>query len=276
MKVQVAEKWGFCFGVERALETAQKAVKEDGCVCSLGPMIHNQQVVERLREQGLDVIDTMDQADGRTVVIRSHGVPPETLARAEELGLKVVDGTCVLVKRAQEIVGKLATEGYQVVMIGDANHPEVRGVIGYAPNVIVVDTDEQIDSLPRRGKLGVVAQTTLRPEHVGEVVAKIIARSFSEVRVINTLCLEVVRRQQSAIELARKVDVMFVLGGLHSANTCELAELCRQQDVPTYHLEGTHQFSNDMIAGHTRAGVTAGASTPEWVVNDFVTMLESL
>jgi 4-hydroxy-3-methylbut-2-enyl diphosphate reductase len=159
-------------------------------------------------------------------------------------------------------------------MIGDRNHPEVQGVIAYAPNVIVVDRKEDLaTALPRHGKLGVVAQTTHAPEHVGEIVGAMVAMPFREIKVVNTLCLEVIRRQQAVVELCREVNVMFVLGGLHSANTRELARLCREQGMDTYHLETWEAFRPEMVTGKTIAGVTAGASTPEWVINDFVERL---
>jgi len=173
-------------------------------------------------------------------------------------------------------VRQLHEEGYQVVMIGDRNHPEVQGVIGYAPNVIVVDRKEDLSALPKHGKLGIVAQTTHAPEHVGEIVGIMVSMPYRELKVVNTLCLEVIRRQQAAVELAREVDVMFVLGGLHSANTRELARLCQEEGVETYHLETWEQFRPEMARGKSIAGVTAGASTPEWVIQEFVEKLQSV
>lgn len=276
MKVLVAQKRGFCFGVEDAIEMAENTVdkKNPGTVYSLGPVIHNNQVVDRLKSDGLCVVDGMDEVDSGTVLIRSHGVPPGVVDDLKERGLDVVDATCVLVTRAQNIVKQLHEEGYRVVMIGDANHPEVKGVIGYAPNVIVVDCPEDLDKLPKRGKLGVVAQTTHTPEHVGKMVGLIAARPYRELKVVNTLCLEVVRRQEAAVALCKEVEVMFVLGGLHSANTKELAELCRHQGVPTHHLETWDQFDSEMAEEKEVAGVAAGASTPEWIIQDFVKRLE--
>jgi len=211
------------------------------------------------------------------VLIRSHGAGPDTYKQAADKELNIVDATCVLVKRAQTVVRQLHEEGYQVVMIGDADHPEVRGVIGYAPNVIVVDSEDNLDEvLPPRGRLGIVAQTTHAPEHVAHMIAQIARRPFRELRVINTLCLEVVRRQEAAMELAAEVDVMFVLGGQHSANTQELARLCRAAGVPTYHLETWAEFRPDMVRGKKVAGVTAGASTPDFAIDEFVENLKAM
>lgn len=279
MEVRLARKRGFCFGVEDAIELAQRTVQahEPGKVVALGPVIHNPQVVENLEKAGLNQSADLESVEpGITVLLRSHGAGPDTYARAAEKGLDIVDATCVLVKRAQTVVKQLHEEGYRVVMIGDANHPEVRGVIGYAPDVIVVDNEEKLDAvLPKRERLGIVAQTTHAPEHVAKMIAAIAARPFRELKIVNTLCLEVVRRQEAAAELSREVDVMFVLGGLHSANTRELAHICEQQGLPTYHLESWEQFKPEMIAAHKIAGVTAGASTPDYIINEFVDKLRA-
>ena len=198
------------------------------------------------------------------------------MARLESRGLEVVDATCVLVKRAQNVVKQLHDEGYHVVMIGDRNHPEVKGVIGYAPEVTVIDRGCDLEkALPYRERLGIVAQTTHSPEHVAGMIADILQRPYREVKIVNTLCLEVTRRQEAAIALCQSVDVMFVLGGLHSANTKEMARLCTEAGVKTFHLETWAQFDASMVDGTTIAGVTAGASTPESVITEFVTNLEA-
>jgi len=279
MQVKLARKHGFCFGVEDAIELAETLLKQKGNenIVALGPVIHNKQVVAKLEQAGLNQSAELDSIPpGTSVLIRSHGATPEVLQQAHERNLKIVDATCVLVKRAQNVVRQLHEEVYQVVMIGDRNHPEVQCVIGYAPNVIVVDRKEDLSALPKHGKLGIVAQTTHAPEHVGEIVGIMVSMPYRELKVVNTLCLEVIRRQQAAVELAREVDVMFVLGGLHSANTRELARLCQEEGVETYHLETWEQFRPEMARGKSIAGVTAGASTPEWVIQEFVEKLQSV
>ena len=279
MQVKMATSHGFCFGVEDAIEIAEAAVAEHGAgkVVALGPVIHNKQVVSKLEQAGLNQsgdIETIDPANA--VLIRSHGASPETMQRAKDRGLQVVDATCILVKRAQNVVKQLHEEGYHVVMIGDPEHPEVQGVIGYAPDVTVVDTGSDLEAvLPYKERLGVVAQTTHSPEHVAGMIAEILKRPYREVKIVNTLCLEVTRRQEAAIALCSEVDVMFVLGGLHSANTKEMARLCREAGTDTYHIETWEQFEPRMAAGKKVAGVTAGASTPEWVIAEFVRNLEA-
>ncbi len=280
MKVKLASSRGFCFGVEDAIQLTEAALKKHGSgrVVSLGPVIHNKQVVSELEEVGLDQSADLKTVDpSKTILIRSHGEPPETFRQANERGLNIVDATCVLVKRAQHVVRQLHEDGYHVVMIGDPNHPEVRGVIGYAPNVTVIDRDADLETaLPYKERLGIVAQTTHSPEHVADMIAKIVKRPYREVKIVNTLCLEVTRRQEAAIQLAREVDVMFVLGGLHSANTRELARLCQEAGCETHYLETWEQFGPSMAKGKRVAGVTAGASTPESVIAEFVRNLEAM
>ena len=280
MQVKVASSRGFCFGVEDAIEIAEAAVerRRAGRVVALGPVIHNRQVVQKLQEAGLDQsgdLETIDQS--KAVLVRSHGASPETFKQAEDRGLEIVDATCVLVKRAQDVVMKLHDEGYHVVMIGDADHPEVRGVIGYAPGVTVLDRGTDISKvLPYKERLGIVAQTTHSPAHVAEMIAEILKRPYREVKIVNTLCLEVVRRQEAAIALSKDVDVMFVLGGLHSANTREMARLCEEHGCTTYHIETWDQFEPRMVKGCEVAGVTTGTSTPEEVIDEFVRNLQAL
>ncbi len=280
MEVRLAAKRGFCFGVEDAIELAENTLGQypPGQVVALGPVIHNNQVVQDLEHKGLNQSASLQVIpQGTTVLIRSHGAPPEVHQEAVDRAMNVVDATCVLVKRAQNVVAQLHEEGYQVVMIGDKNHPEVIGVIGYAPDVIVIDSEAEIDAaLPRRGKLGIVAQTTHAPEHVGQMIGAICARPFREVKIVNTLCLEVVRRQEAAVALCKDVDVMFVLGGKHSANTQQLATLCRQEGMDTYHLETWDEFTPEMVRGKKVAGVTAGASTPEYIIQRFVDHLREV
>ena len=275
MKVLLAKKLGFCLGVERAIDAAEKALaRGEGEICSLGEIIHNRQVVEKLAERGLRVIDEAGQARG-AVLIRSHGEGPKVFEALRARGVEIIDATCVLVKRAQQIVAALAREGYRVVVIGQAEHPEVRAVCEYAPDVVCVDRPEELDRLPSGGKLGIISQTTHSIEHFGEMVGRIVARGYTEVKIVNTLCQEVKRRHSAAVELAQSVDVMFVLGGRQSANTRQLARLCEAQGVPTYQLEGWQDFRPAMAAGRKTAGVTAGASTPKWVIEEFVEKLNA-
>ena len=279
MEVILAKTRGFCFGVKRAIEMARKLVAEPGATCAycLGELIHNPQVVRQLEQKGLRVVSAPSEADpGASLLIRSHGVSPAVEREARRRGLKIVDATCVLVRRAQKLVRQLHEEGYRVVIIGDADHPEVRSVLGCAPGIICIDSAEQIDKLSPCQKMGVISQTTQPVEHFGDMVGRIAAKGCPELKVVNTICRETQQRQSSALDVAGKVEVMFVLGGRGSANTTHLAQLCRGVCARTYHLEGWDQFRPEMASGGRRAGLTGGASTPEWTIDQFATELEKI
>lgn len=278
MRVLVAAKCGFCPGVRNAIHTAEKILDQASPqehVYSLGPIIHNEDVVERLANAGLRTVASVDEIDSGTVLIRSHGVAPRELDRLGQKGLDIVDATCVLVKRVQQIAKQLEDEGYEVVIIGEENHPEVQGVMGCVSAVVVVAGEEDLHKLPLDGRLGIVCQTTQSPEHLGRVLGAIGRGSFRELKVINTLCKEAVKRQESAIALCKEVDIMFVLGGLHSANTGRLAELCKKHNSETFHLQNWDELDKNVLFGKNVAGVTAGASTPNWVIDEFVKHLEA-
>ena len=181
-----------------------------------------------------------------------------------------------MVKRVQQIAEQLGNSGYKVVVMGDRNHPEVQAVVGCAANVMVIADESDVHKLPRNGKLGVVCQTTQTPEYFGRMVSAIVREGFGELKVINTLCKEAIKRQESAVQLCRKVEVMFVLGGLESANTRKLAELCKKYNEQTFHLQSWAKFDKRTVFGKSVAGVAAGASTPDWVISEFVEQLTAL
>ena len=292
MQVLLAKKMGFCFGVEHAISTAEKMLEEDKVVYCLGHLIHNNEVVDRLSANGLRVVDNLQEVVDReknlaesghatdpalvNVLIRSHGCRPEMLEAVRKLGFNLVDATCVLVQRVQNLVSELFEQGYQVVVVGDPNHPEVQGVVGYASEVVVVAGVTDLDKAPPRGKIAIVSQTTHSADDFGQVVGELAKRGYEEIKVVNTICKETARRQASAVELCQEVDVMFVLGSRHSANTGELAELCRRHGVDTHHLQGWKEFKSEYIEGKKVAGVTAGASTPDWIIKEFIEKLENL
>jgi len=275
VKVIVAQKCGFCPGVRNAISIAEKILAKEKHVYSLGPIIHNKDEVQRLAKAGLKTVDNVDQIRSGTVLIRSHGAAPEQIAKLKKKGINIVDATCVLVKRVQKIAGQLHRAGYKVVIIGDENHPEVQAVVGCADDVVVIADESDLRKLPKDSKLGVVCQTTEGPEHFSEMLCDIGRKGFSELKVINTLCKEAIKRQQSAVDLCKKVDIMFVLGGLESANTRRLAELCKKYNSRTFHLQNWDEFDKNYVFGKNVAGVTAGASTPEWIINEFVKNLEA-
>ena len=275
MKVIVAEKCGFCPGVENAISIAKKILVQKKDVYSLGPIIHNKDMVERLAEAGLKTVNSVEEVESGTVLIRSHGAAPDQIARLKDKKLNIVDATCVLVKRLQQIASELAQAGYKVVVIGDKNHPEVQAVVGCAGDVIVAGEETDLQKLPKDGKLGVICQTTQNPEYFSRMLGAVSRHGFSKLKVINTLCKEAIKRQESAVELCKRVDIMFVLGGLESANTRKLAELCKKYNNQTFHLQNWDEFDKSILFGKNTAGVTAGASTPEWIITEFVRNLEA-
>lgn len=275
MKVIVAENCGFCPGVRNAISIAEQVLAQEDKVYSLGPIIHNRDMVERLAEAGLKTVDSVDEIGQGTVLIRSHGASPQQIAEIKRKGLKIVDATCILVKRLQQIAKALEEQGYKVVVIGDRNHPEIQAVVGCGRGVMVVADESDLHKLRSDTKLGVICQTTESPERLGQMLGTIGKRGFSELKVINTLCKEAVKRQGSAVELCKRVDIMFVLGGLDSANTRKLAELCKRYNSETFHLQNWNELDNSVLLGKNVAGVTAGASTPEWIIEEFVKNLEA-
>jgi (E)-4-hydroxy-3-methyl-but-2-enyl pyrophosphate reductase len=274
MKVLIAQKCGFCHGVRNAIKVANQTLKAEQDVYCLGSIIHNRDMVEQLSKNGLKTVESADEILSGTVLIRSHGAAPDQIQKLREKGLHIVDATCVLVKRVQHIASEFAKEGYKVVIIGEQDHPEVQAVVGCADDVIVINDESDIHKLPEHIKLGIVCQTTQNPQHFGKMLGAIGESDFSELKVINTLCKEAVKRQESAVELCKQVDIMFVLGGLESANTKRLAELCREFNSETYHLQNWKDLDKSLLTGKKTAGVTAGASTPDWIIDEFVKNLE--
>jgi 4-hydroxy-3-methylbut-2-enyl diphosphate reductase len=275
MQVLVADKYGFCPGVKSAITLAKKTLTKEKKVYSLGPIIHNESVVEELAQDGLHTIQSLDDISDGTVLIRSHGATLEQLEKIQEKGLRIVDATCILVKRVQKIATELHEQDYKVVIIGDKDHPEVQAVVGFAKDVVVIANQGDLHKLSSHGKLGVICQTTQSPDHFAQMLAEIAKRGFSEIKVVNTLCRETIERQNAAIVLCKTVDIMFVLGGLHSANTKKLAELCKKYNNETFHLQNWDELDKKVLSGKRMAGVTAGASTPDWIIDQFVEKLKA-
>jgi 4-hydroxy-3-methylbut-2-enyl diphosphate reductase len=266
MEVILADKAGFCFGVQRAINTAFKAAGTGRVYC-YGPLIHNPQEVGRLRDAGVETIDDFSSLrPGDSLIIRSHGVPPDVLIAAREQGLNIIDLTCPFVAKAQQHAETLNREGYQVVVVGEKEHPEVRSIVGYAgENAVVVETPQEMDGLKLQGRVGVVAQTTQSYGNFSEIVLRLL-RLSKELKVFNTICSSTKERQDAARILASRVDVMIVVGGRNSANTTRLVSLCREVGKPTYHVEVVDEIRQEWLQGARTVGVTAGASTPGWVI----------
>lgn len=276
MKVIVAEQAGVCFGVRRALDLVNKEAQQRDELSTLGPLIHNPQVVKMLEEQGVRVVK--DVAEAKVcVVLPSHGVTREVLGAAQEAGLEIVDATCPFVANVHKRARALAEGGYSVVVVGDEGHSEVKGIKSAAGgNTIVISSPEEVDGYSWQGKkVGVVCQTTKTPESFGEIVGKIAARA-KEVQAFNTICYATQERQRAAAALAPQVDVMIVVGGRNSANTTRLAEICGESGVRTYHIETADEIREEWLTGSEVVGVTAGASTPQWIIDDVKKRLEQI
>lgn len=275
--IQIAEQAGYCFGVRRALDLAKEQLAREGKkVYSIGPIIHNPQVVEEFRKKGLIPIDSLEGIDEGVLLLRSHGVERDLLEKAKKKGLEIVDATCPFVKNAQRLARQLSEEEYQVIIVGQEHHPEVKGILSYAGNnPVVVNSEDEVKMKQIGPKVGLLAQTTQAQENFIKVAAAVLAIAY-ECRIYNTICNATASRQASAVELAAAVEVMFVVGGKNSANTTRLADLCRKAGATVYHIETADEVVPEMMEGKMRIGITAGASTPRAQVDAVKTVLEEL
>jgi (E)-4-hydroxy-3-methyl-but-2-enyl pyrophosphate reductase (IPP and DMAPP forming) len=274
MKVKLAAKAGFCFGVKRALDMAERTVETSSAV-SLGPLIHNQQVVKRLAEQGIHVVQALDEVLAeQTLIIRSHGVGPSVYQGAENIGIQVVDATCPFVQKAQRLAAESARRGQQVIVMGDKLHPEVQGILGWAgKQALSLQTLEEAKELPFYPQLAVLAQTTQLAESFAGIVEELKLHT-EDLTVHNTICNATAERQKAARELAQTVDVMVVVGGRNSANTQKLASICAEL-TKTYLIETAEELEADWFKEAKSAGLTAGASSPDWIIEEvYQTMFE--
>jgi len=277
MDVTVAKHAGFCFGVHRAIDMAFKALKKTkGPIFSLGPIIHNPQVVQKMQDMGLKVVSDIREIPEGTVIFRSHGVNAEEREEAAKRRLLVVDATCPFVEKAHDYVRKLDEQAYQIVVVGDPNHPEVLSILSYTRGKgIAVPSLEVLDTIKLSQRVGIVSQTTQSFKTFQTIVTEILRRS-REVLIFNTICDATKIRQEESIELAQHSDCMIVIGGRNSANTRRLAELCSQVQPHTYHVETVDELKEKSFEGFEAVGITAGASTPQWLIDPIVTYLKSL
>jgi len=275
MEVKIARHAGVCYGVKRALQLAEQATEGEGEVHSFGPLIHNPQAVQSLQEHGVQVAETLDEVGEGTLIIRSHGVAPDVVDEANIRGLKVIDATCPHVGKAQDAAQKLSADGYFVVIVGEADHPEVSAIRARAgEGVIVVQSADELPPLKDR-RVGVVVQTTQMADVLDEVIAELLPR-VDELRIFNTICDATSNRQAAAAELAAQVDVMVVVGGHNSGNTTRLSQICRQVNEKTHHVETPEELDPIWFNGAKVVGVTAGASTPSAQMAGVVERIEKM
>jgi 4-hydroxy-3-methylbut-2-enyl diphosphate reductase len=279
MEILLANDMGFCWGVRRAIDIMEKATEERGEIVSLGPIVHNPQVVRELEDKGVRASNKPPYDNSLPVAITAHGAGPEVLQEARTRGAEVIDTTCPIVTRSQRWAKKMAEAGFTVVVFGDARHREVKGVLGWAGShsLALQDGDSIPDGLPSR--LAIISQTTQSPERFADFVSRLMREhvdAISELRVINTLCDVTSSQQAAASELAEEVDLMFVVGGHNSANTKHLLEVCREEGASAYHVESPAEVKTEWLKGCKRVGITAGASTPDSTVEAVIRRIQRL
>lgn len=267
MEVILADDYGFCYGVKRAIKTAKDNVDLSKPVCTLGPIIHNPQMVKALADEGIGTVNSVDEMDCGKIIIRSHGVGPSVYDAIKAKGLELADATCPHVKKAQMSAKSLADEGFKVIIIGEQEHPEVKSIKEWAgENSLVLDTEEKARYVAFVPRLGIVAQTTFSAEAFTKIVSILIEKSY-DIRILRTICAATDKRQSAAIKLAKDVDMMLVIGGRNSANTTRLAQLCTANCV-TYHIETVDELQDEWFNNIKKIGITAGASTPDWIIKE--------
>lgn len=275
----IAEHSGFCEGVERAYKIALEQSKQGRPVFMLGNLVHNTQVVENLGQLGIKTVKTLSEIpdDSKGIlIISAHGVVPQVYEEAKLKNLEIVDTTCPWVKNAQRLAKEISTKGLKVIIIGDKDHPEVRGILGWAGGQgVIVQKVEDLDSIDNevfQKGVGIVAQTTQSQENFDSIVAEASKRS-SNIIVHKTICGATSKRQSAAIDLAKKVDMMLVVGDQKSANTKRLVELCIKAGTKTYQIQSASELDKNWLKGIEKIGITAGASTPDWVISEVISLL---
>ena len=269
-KVVLAKNSGFCFGVKRAIELALKTKEK---VFTLGPLIHNPQVIALLEKKGIVAIDTIDDIERGKIIIRAHGIPRSVVRKAEKKKLSVIDATCPFVQNVQQIAESLSKDNYQVIIIGEENHPEVIGIADRVNNPIIIEDVSEISRLGQFEKIGVVAQTTQSVENYKKTIRELRKHS-KKLKVFNTICSATKKNQNAAKELAKNVNLMIVVGGYNSGNTRRLAKLC-SEIVETEHIEVADELKKEWFEKKKIIGVTGGASTPDWIIHEVIKSIEN-
>ncbi len=277
MVIKRAKTQGFCFGVAITVKKAEEAVAAPGSsVTTLGHVVHNPQMVASLEEKGLKNAHSVEEVpDGGTLFVRAHGLPTSVYERAQEKNLTVIDATCPMVTKIHVQAERLRNDGYKIVVVGDANHPEVKGTLSHVPGAFCIESVDDVAKLPRYSKVGVVVQSTWSGVGFTDIV-KALSAKYHEVRAVNTICTDTHNRQAEAADLAKEVEVMVVVGGKTSANTKHLAELSAMNGARAYHIEGPGELEAAWFDGVGVAGLMSGASTPGWLVDEVADRMDAL
>jgi len=277
VEIILADKAGFCFGVKRAVEMTEKELKNsDDKIYSLGPLIHNPQAVKKFEEKGLKTIDEIGEINNSKVVIRSHGVSKEVVDKMVEQNLDIIDSTCPYVKSVHKKVEEFHKQGYNIVIVGDKNHPEIIGINGWCNNeAFIINSEEEALNLPKMDKVCVVSQTTNTQEKF-ITLSHIVKDKGDEVKIFNTICNATNQRQEACKEVAKKVDAMIVIGGYHSSNTKKLADISKKYCEHVYHIETKDELPLEELKKFNKIGITAGASTPDWIIKEVIEIMENI
>ncbi|MGN1032890.1 MAG: 4-hydroxy-3-methylbut-2-enyl diphosphate reductase [Intestinibacter sp.] len=279
MEIKIAKNAGFCFGVKRAMQMASDELDDKSTkVYSLGPLIHNKQAVSKYEEKGLNVVEEISEipTDER-VIIRSHGVGESIYNEAHSKSIKIVDTTCPFVKKIHKIVNDFYKKGYKIIIIGNKNHPEVIGINGWCDNsAVIIKTTDEIDKIyfDQNQKYCVVSQTTVDVDDYEKITSKL-SSVLKDATIKNTICSATKERQLSAKSLAKEVDCMIVIGGKHSSNTQKLVNICKEV-TDTFAIETKDELNKEELKKYNLIGITAGASTPDWIISDVIDFLESI
>jgi len=268
MKIELAKSYGFCFGVKRAIKIAESNPGS----ATLGPLIHNNMEISRLKKDfNVSLVESLeDVKPGSATVIRTHGIPKNDLKELRAKNTKVIDATCPFVTKPQQIAEEMSQEGYDIVIFGDKNHPEIKGVMSYATGpVYAVLSIEELEKIHLRERVAIIAQTTRKIEEYNKIINWLVPR-YKEVRVFNTICNATFENQDAAKELAKRADVMIVIGGKQSSNTKQLYSICKNCCSDSYHIESKDELQKEWFDGKKLCGVTAGASTPEWIIEEII------
>jgi small subunit ribosomal protein S1 len=277
-KILLAEKAGFCFGVKRAMAIAEQTARASTSkpVYTFGPLIHNPQAVSYLESIGIHPVDSLDDITPGKLIVRSHGLPPQLIISAKKRGFEIIDATCPFVRRAQDLAKTLLKEQYVVAVIGEADHPEVIGIVGHTGGkAIIIENVEDIKQLHGKKNIGIVTQTTQSIEYFKLLVSHMLEIG-KEIRIFNTICSATKERQESTLRLASKADIMLIIGGKNSANTTHLTQLAKETGKPTYHIESADEIDSVWLKGKKCVGISAGASTPSYVIKEVVDRLEGM
>jgi len=279
MQITKTDETGFCFGVKRALKTLEEAARKHGVVETVGPVVHNQQVVDQFARLGVRVVADPDDVEGNVAVISSHGLPPQASDKLKSRRLTIIDTTCPNVRKAQLAAKRLSEAGFWLVVFGDPAHPEVRAILGWADQqgMATLESSDvaRLDKYPKR--VGILSQTTRNESDFTKFVndlTSLLLPHVQELSVLNTLCDVTRRRQAAALDLARKVDLMIVVGGRNSANTRILAEICASAGTETHHIETATEIQNSWLRHGRLVGVTSGTSIPDNVIDEVVLKLK--